>query len=145
VQQILRPLIPFYWQDYRDEKCKKAGLPVEAMWDYDAAQGIYIPPTPQHPRQRPTPHYDALTLEDQSRVNDMYRKLRRIWSNAKNDSLGLYNHLTVAALSTNPDKSVFVTSDRGFLKASVLPQLRALGFKGEIMRPYDAVQFLTGC
>lgn len=143
IHTILRPKIPFDWHDFRDAECIRADLPLQALAEYDLAQkGFYIPPTPQHPRQRPTPYYDALPPEGQAQVRALYQRLQRVWHNAKNDSLGLYNHLTVAAHTAHPERSVFVTSDKHFLAATKLAKLRALGFRGEILTPDKAVEFL---
>lgn len=143
VHHIVHPTIPFYWYDYRDAECVRAGLSAQAMVEYDQVEmGMYIPPTPQHPQQMPTPHFDALNPVEQAQVKNLHEQLRRTWNNAKNDSLGLHNHLTVAACTTHPEWSVFVTSDNHFLKASKLAKLSASGFKGEILRPHDAVTFL---
>jgi hypothetical protein len=143
VHAILFPRIPFYWYSFRDDECTRVGLSLIGMAEYDSAQmHDYIPPTPQHPQQRLTPHYDALSPEEQTQVQYLHRRLQRTWHNAKNDALGLYNHLTLVAHTAHPERSVFVTSDHHFLKASVLPRLRALGFKGEILSPDKAVEFL---
>ncbi len=66
----------------------------------------------------------------------------RVWGNAKNDALGFYNHLTLAWYTTHNEHSVFVTSDHNFLRSTKLEALRALGWRGEILQPADAVRFL---
>lgn len=143
IHHILFPKIPFYWDDFRDAQCACAGLPVQAIAEYDLSQRpFYIPLTPHHPRKAPTPHFDALSTEEQLRVQDLHRRLKHIWHNAKNDALGLYNHLTTAAYTNHPEWSVFVTDDKNFLKPAKLTQMRALGFKGEILPPGETVSFL---
>lgn len=143
VHEIVHWEIPFQWRDYRDRECQKAGLSLEALREYDSADmGTYIPPTPHHPSQKPTPTFDALDETQQEQVRQFHEKRRRKWNNAKNDSLGLYCHLTVAAHMHHPEWSVFVTSDDHFLASTKLPAFRKLGFRGEILRPAEAVNFL---
>lgn len=143
VHLILRPSIPYRWYDYRNAECERAGVPVQAMAEYDFAQmHFYIPPTPQHPKNPPTPHYDALNPEDQACLRDLYTKLHRKWHNAKNDALGFYNHVTVAAHTTHPEWAVFVTRDAHFLAPTKLTALRALGYLGQILPPAQALAFL---
>ncbi len=145
LHQILFPNVPFSWYEFRDTQCGHAGLPLDAMAEYELAQDllyIYIPPTPRHPQQPPTPHLDALTPEEQAKVRELYQELKSNWHNAKNDAIGLYNHLTVAAHTSHAEWSVFVSNDRNFRKATKLPKIRAMGFRGEILPPAEAVAFL---
>lgn len=145
IHDILFPNVSFAWFDYRDRECARAGLPITGMAEYDLAQmHAYIPPTPLHPREMPMPHYDALDANQQAQMKELHRRLRRTWDNAKNDALGLYNHLTIAAYTAHPDQSVFVTSDKNFLKPTKHARLRAAGFRGEILRPAEAMIFLNG-
>lgn len=69
-------------------------------------------------------------------------RLAQTWMNAKNDALGLYNHLTQAANTNHPEHAVFVTNDCNFRKQTKLDALRKLGFQGEILLPDQAVTFL---
>lgn len=144
LHHIMFPQIPFLWNESRDVRCARAGLPPMAMAEYELAQDpYYIPLTPRHPPQPPTPRYDALTPDEQTQIQDLYVRIKRKWHNAKNDSLGLYAHLTTAAETMHPEWSVFVTSDEDdFLKPTKLRQIRAMGFRSGILRPVEAVAFL---
>jgi hypothetical protein len=145
MHSIVRPTIPFSWYSYRDHKGASAGVSAEALAEYDfASMHNFIPPKPQHPAMARPSVFDQLSPEQQQQVRQLHKSLRRNWRNAKNDSLGLYNHLTAAAHTTHPEWSVFVTSDGDFLGPTKLDDLRALGFPGEILRPAAAVAFLRG-
>ena len=75
-------------------------------------------------------------------MHDLHKRLYRRWMNAKNDALGLYSHLTNTVHTTYPERAVFVTNDRDFLRQTKLVALRELGFPGEILPPAQAVTFL---
>lgn len=143
IHEILFPTIPFMWRDYRAREGARAGLSARAMAEYDHAQmGMYIPPTPSHPRRPPTPTYDALIPNEQDRLRAAHEKFARTWHNRKCDALGLYNHLTLAWHTNHPAHAVFVTSDRNFRKTTKLAALRNLGLMGEVLSPAEAVRFL---
>ncbi len=56
--------------------------------------------------------------------------------------MGLYNHLTLAWHTNRPEHAVVVTSDRDFLRPTRREALRTLGYRGQILRPAEAVDFL---
>jgi hypothetical protein len=103
---------------------------------------LYIPPPAQAPAQRPTPALDALDQTEQEALRATLNDLHRIWTNVKNDALGLYNHITLASYTTYPERAVFVTSDRNFRKKTKLLALRQLGLRSEILPPAEAVTFI---
>ncbi len=145
IHHILFPNIPFSWVEYRDQECASHGIvdtKREALIELNR-QDLYIPYFwPQAPAQLPTPALDALGQREREEVRDLYKRLHRRWMNAKNDALGLYNHLTQAAHATHPEQAVFVTNDRNFLRRTKLAALRELGFPGEILPPAEAVVFV---
>ncbi len=61
----------------------------------------------------------------------------------KNDTLGLYTHLTHAMETTCPEHSIFVTSDKDLLKQTTLQTLRLFKFRGQILHPAEAVAYLS--
>lgn len=143
VHAILFPNIPFMWRDYLERETTRNGIAWQAMEEFDAAEsGFYIPPSPQSPSRRPTPAYDALSSEEQARARSVRAECQRVWRNAKNDALGFHSHLTVAWHTSHPEWAVFVTCDGNFHKQTKLAALRALGYRGKILRPRDAVVFL---
>ncbi len=142
IHHILRPSMPHSWCAYRDREGAAACVSVEALADYDfASMHKFIPQTPQYPEMAKPSAYDLLSPEQQE-IRQLHERLRRQWHNAKNDSSGLYIHLSRVQMTAYPERAVFVTTDKHFLRATVLPQLRALGLKGEILRPREAVAFL---
>jgi hypothetical protein len=144
IHRILFPGVPFSWFEYRDQECARrniVGIQREALIELDA-RDFYIPYSPQAPAQLPTPALDGLGQTEREEVYDLYKRLHRRWMNAKNDALGLYSHLTHAAYTTYPERAVFVTNDRDFLRPTKLMALRALGFPGEVLRPVEAIAFL---
>lgn len=144
VHAILFPNIPFMWRDYLEREAGRNGVAWQAMEEYDAAEaGFYIPPTPQSPPRRPTPAYDALGAEGQARVRSVRAECQRVWRNAKNDALGFHSHLTLAWHTSHQEWAVFVSSDGNFHKQTKLAKLSALGYRGRILRPRDAVVFLS--
>ncbi len=146
VHQILFPNIPSWWYDYRDQECTRldiVGTRRKALAELDALSlGRYIPPTPQAPQRQPTPALDTLEQTEQEALRATLNRLIKTWMNAKNDSMGLYNHLTRAVNTTYPERAVFVTSDHNFRKLTKLSALRQLGFRGEILPPAEAVAFI---
>jgi hypothetical protein len=143
IHAILFPTLPFSLQDYLAQEAEKQGIPLRAMAEYNAAETyIYIPPTPQSPTRRPTPTSDALNPEQQERVRVLHARCVRVWDNAKGDALGLHAHITHVWHTTRRELSVFVTSDRNFLKPAKIAAIRALGFPGQILPPAEAVTFL---
>jgi hypothetical protein len=144
IHQILFPNIPFTWFKYRDQECSRLGIvdmKHKALMELDA-RDLYIPYSPQAPAQMPTPALDALEQTEREEVLNLYARLCRVWMNAKNDSLGLYNHLTQAVNTTHPERAIFVTNDRNFRKQTRLAALSELGFHGEILPPAEAVAFV---
>jgi hypothetical protein len=146
IHTILFPNIPFSWVKYCDQEHERLGiigLKREALLELEAARWeIYIPPSPQAPAQRPTPALEALEQVEREELHAILKRMNRTWWRAKNDALGLYNHLTQAAHTTHPEHAVFVTSDGNFRKRTKLAALRQLGFRGEIMPPAEAVAFI---
>lgn len=145
LHEILFPTIPFDWHVYRERESKQLGLieaQREAMIELDNAR-YYIPPTPSHPMQMPTPAFDSLTTQQREEVITVRKRLSRTWMNAKNDALGLYNHLTNTWHTNHRDLAVFVTYDRNFRKESRSTALKKLGYFGEILTPEEAVNFLS--
>jgi hypothetical protein len=137
------PQIPFYWRDYLDQQCMKRGIEGtkrDALIEIDNKKSPYIPSSPQAPQQYPTPFLDRLKQEEREELSKLYEKFLRNWMNKKNDALGLYNHLTNAVHTTYPDQSIFVTCDNHFLKKT--EAIRRCGYRGEILRPADAVAFI---
>ena len=63
--------------------------------------------------------------------------------NAKNDALGLYNHLTQTWHTNHRNYAVFVTNDRNFRKETRRTALQKLGYFSEILTPEEAVTFLS--
>lgn len=131
------------------ERRNIVGIEREALIELDMLRTVlYIPPTPQAPRQPPTPALDALSPERREELSGILTKMADVWMNVKNDALGLYNHVTHAVHTTVPEKAVFVTSDKNFkkysnvLKRSNWERLQALGFPGYIMEPQEAVAYL---
>ena len=145
IHQILFPAIPFAWPEYLDQECARRGIvgtKREALIELDS-QDMYIPFSPQAPAQLPTPELDALEQTEREEVRALWKRLHRRWMNAKNDALGLYNHLTQAVHTTHPEQAVFVTNDRDdFLKQAKLEALRQCGFRGKILPPAEAVAFI---
>ena len=92
--------------------------------------------------QPPTPALDTLEQAEREELRALCEQLHWEWANKKNDALGFYNHLTQAAHTTYPERSVFVTNDRNFRKKTKLAELRKLGFRGEILLPAAAVAFI---
>jgi hypothetical protein len=146
IHQSLFPTIPFHWPAYLVQECEKLKLTEiqrQALAELQRSQdGFYIPPNPYAPARPPAPTWDALDPEQQEYLHNWLKRWQRTWQNAKNDALGLYNHLTTAVHTTNPDQAIFVTNDRNFHKESRRAALRRLRFPGEIMRPPEAVAFL---
>ena len=144
VHRILFPDVPFRWFEYRDQECARqniVGIKRKALIELDARR-FYIPSSPQAPAQFPTPALDTLGPTEREEVSKLHKHLQRRWMNAKNDTLGLYSHLTNAVHTTYPERAVFVTNDDNFFKQTKVAALRTLGFPGEILRPVDAVAFL---
>jgi hypothetical protein len=83
-----------------------------------------------------------LDPEQQVQIQELRATCSRRWENAKNDALGFYNHLTLAWYTSHAEHSVFVTSDGNFRRTTKLAALRALGWRGEILPPADAVRYL---
>ena len=146
VHQILFPSVPLDWHEYRDQEYKRLGITGtrrEALIELESLRrGIYIPPSPQAPMQRPTPALDMLEETERDELRAIYENLFRKWMNKKNDALGLYHHITQALHTTHPKYAVFVTNDGNFHKENKLAALRKLGFPGEILRPAEAVAFI---
>jgi hypothetical protein len=138
IHQILFPEVLFSWVEYRDQECARrniVGIKREALLELNAQdlKGAI---------QIPKPALDSLGPVEQEEVYTLQKQLDRRWMNAKNDALGLYSHLTHAAHTTYPERAVFVTNDRDFLRRTKLVALRELGFPGEILRPTEVVAFL---
>ncbi len=144
VHEILCPTIPFSWFEYRDRECERRGMSRAAMAELDQERwvGSYIRPSPDAPARRPTPALDALSPEEREELRILHARLNRIWSNEKNDALGLYNHITQAWHTTHPEHAVFVTSDGGFLRAQRREALQRLGYHGQLLPPGRAVEYL---
>ncbi len=137
------PNIPFQWRNYLDQECAKRGIvgtKREVLFEIDNSKRPYIPSSPQAPQQYPTPLLGTLMQGEREELVNLYEKLSRNWMNKKNDTLGLYNHLTNAVHTTYPDQSIFVTCDRHFLNK--IATIRRCGFRGEILAPGDAVSFI---
>lgn len=146
IHQCLFPAIPFRWHDYLAQECTKLKLTEvqgRALAELQRSQnGFYIPPNPQAPPRPPTPTWDALDAEQQEYLQSWLKKWQRTWHNAKNDALGLYNHLTNAVHTAHPELAVFVTNDANFYKESRRAAFKRYHFPGEILRPPEAVAFL---
>src|SRR6266404_2874975 len=131
VHQILFPTVPFYWYNYRDQEYKRLGITGtrrEALLELESLRwGIYIPPSPRAPMQRPTPALDTLEETERDELRTICENLFRKWMNKKNDAIGLYNHITQALHTTHPEHAVFVTNDGNFHKENKLAALRKLG------------------
>jgi hypothetical protein len=143
IHYAMFPNIPFYWHDYLDQQCRKldiVGTRKEALIELDNKKSPYIPRSPQVPQQRPTPALDTLEQDEQEKLSVIYKELSSKWMNKKNDALGLYNHLTNAVHTTYPEQSIFVTCDNHF--HNKIAPIRRCGFRGEILRPADAVAFI---
>lgn len=139
IHQILFPEVPFLWVEYRNKKCKECGVEEaqqEALLELEN-QDEY-----KHHTLLPTPTFDSLEQAEQEKVRSLYEQLPRKWRNKKNDSLGLYHHLTQAVYTNHPEQSVFVTNDDNFFKQTKVAALRELGFPGRILHPADAIAFL---
>jgi hypothetical protein len=138
IHTILFPNMPFSWAAYRDrETTDLTDTQKQALLELEVKRfgGIYIPPLP-------TPALDALSSTEREELAKRLAELHRRWFNAKNDALGLYNHISLAWHTAHPEYSVFVTSDGNFRKRTKLEALRALRFRGEILPPAEAVTFL---
>jgi hypothetical protein len=145
IHQILFPNIPFFWFEYLAQEAARHGMAAtkqKALMELDASFRMYIPPSPHAPMKRPTPTFDMLEQTEQEELRDLRKQLLRKWRNAKNDALGLYNHLTQAVNTTYPEQAVFVTNDRNFRTQTRLAALRACHFRGEILPPEKAITFL---
>ncbi len=146
VHQILFPNIPFSWVEYCEQEYTRlgiVGIRRKAIDELDALRwDTYIPPSPQALAQRPTPALDTLEQAEREELHAILKRMNRTWWRAKNDALGLYNHLTLAAYTTYPEWAVFETSDRNFRKRTKLLALRQLGLRGEILPPAEAVAFI---
>lgn len=143
LHSVLFPQIPFYWRDYLDQQCAKRGIigtRREAIFELDNKKLPYIPHSPQAPQEWPTPAFDTFQQDEQEALAIIFEEIYRKWGNKKNDSLGLYNHLTNAVHTTYPDQSIFVTCDRHFLNK--IAAIRRCGFRGEILGPGEAVSFI---
>lgn len=145
IHYAMVPNIPFHWREYLDQQCTKKGIVGtrrEGLIELDNKMHLpYIPYSPQAPRQRPTPALDTLDQDEIEILSDLYLDLHDRWGNAKNDTLGLYNHLTNAVHTTYPDQSIFITSDKRHFLNKIGSILRC-GFRGEILPPADAVAFI---
>ena len=146
IHNIFFPNIPFSWYEYREQECERRsiqGIRRQALIELDALRwGGYIPPTRHAPMQPPTPALNTLAMAEQEDLRVLQEELHEEWANKKNDALGFYAHLTRAAHTTHPEYSVFVTNDGNFHRRTKLVELRQLGFRGEILRPAEAVTFL---
>jgi hypothetical protein len=146
IHQILFPNIPFRWSEYLDQECIRrniVGKKRQAFIELDQARyGIYIPPTPQAPTKRPSPTLDTLDTNEQEELHTLNNDLHRTWMNAKNDALGFFHHLTQSVHTIYPERAIFVTSDRNFLKQTKLVALKQCGYRGKILRPGDAIDFI---
>jgi hypothetical protein len=139
IHAILSPNIDFYWQDYRAKNVKDLPLPQrQAIGELE--RSLYgmtrIPPYPM-------PAFDALGEQEQVQLRTLLETLNRNWFNAKNDSQGLYNHISASTHTRHPDKALFVTSDGNFFKAKRRAALQKLGLAGQILRPAEAVAVLA--
>ena len=145
IHTILFPNIPFSWVEYYDQQLMLLDIQdtrQKALIELNR-QNMYLPIfSPQAPAQLPTPVFDSLEQAEQEEVRRLYKQLHQRWMNAKNDALGLYNHLSQAAHTTYPEQAVFVTNDRNFLKQTRTDALRKLHFPGKILRPTEAIAFL---
>jgi hypothetical protein len=144
IHYAMFPNIPFHWREYLDQQCTKLGIVgtrKEALIELDKKKLPYIPYSPQAPQQWPTPALDTLEQDEKETLSVFYEDIYNRWGNAKNDAVGLYNHLTNAVHTTYPDQSIFVTCDkRHFLNK--IATIRRCGFRGEILRPVDALPSL---
>jgi len=133
---ILHPNIPFMWAAYRDRESERLGIPRAVVYEIERERmGVLYPP-------RPTPALDSLSPQERERVRGLLHDLEGRWWNAKNDEEGFYNHLTLAWHTRCPEHAVFVTSDRHFLRAARREAFRSLGYRGHILRPAEAVDYL---
>jgi len=138
------PNIPFRWHEYLEDQCTERGIigtRKAAIFELDNKKLPYIPPSPQAPQEWPTPALDTLEQDQQNEVSVTYEDIRDKWGNKKNDSLGLYNHLTNAVHTTYPDQSIFVTCDKKHF-LNKIEAIRRCGFRGEILEPAKAVAFI---
>jgi hypothetical protein len=143
IHYAIFPTIPFHWRDNLHQQCAERGIEgrrLEALIELDNKRRPYIPHSPQALQQRPTPALDTLEQDELEELSDIYMRLHWNWMNKKNDALGLYNHLTNAIHTTYPDQSIFVTCDKHFFNKD--KAIRQCGFRGEILRPADAVAFI---
>ncbi len=143
IHSAMFPTIPFYWYDYLEQQCAERniiGTRKAAIFELDDKKSPYIPHSPQAPQEWPTLALDTLEQDEREALAIIFEEIYRKWGNKKNDSLGLYNHLTNAVHTTFPDQSIFVTCDRHFHKK--IAAIHRCGFRGEILRPADAVAFI---
>jgi hypothetical protein len=100
IHVILFPNIPFSWFAYRHRETADLTDTVEqALLELeDLRHGpIRIPPLP-------TPALDGLADDEREHLRARLERLHRTWLNAKNDALGLYNHLTLAWYTAQPSR-----------------------------------------
>lgn len=143
IHHAMFPNIAFRWREYLDQQCMKLsieGTRKDALIELDNKGLPYFPDSPQAPQRRPTPTLDSLEQDVLVELSDLYLNFHYKWGNAKNDSLGLYNHLTHAVQTAYPDQSIFLTNDNNFHKK--IAAIRRCGFRGEILRPAEAVAFI---
>jgi hypothetical protein len=139
IYSILFPNRPFMWREYRHNECDKLGLTelqYRAVLELDSVRWITsVPP-------RNTPALDMLPEGEKENLRQVVERLVKEWFNAHNDAQGFYTHLTLAWYTVHPEYAVFVTSDKNFRKQTKIIALRGLGYRGEILRPDEAVLFL---
>ena len=144
IHHALFPNVPFDWYEYRDQVYERrgiVGIKREALIELEF-QDIYIPYSPEASARMLTSALDALEQTERKKLSALWKELDENWMNAKNDALGLYIHLTRATHTTHPEQAVFVTNDRNFRKQTKLKALRRCGYRGEILRPAEAADFI---
>lgn len=151
--------VRFDRRHFLDEECARLGITDSEKKAFDELNflrhGMYIPPTPQSPRQYPTPTFDALPPQRREELGSILTELDDTWKNKKNDALGLYNHVTHAVHTSVPEHAVFVTSDKHFKRRhrvrrngkvaelGVWELLKERGIPGHLMTPEEAADYLS--
>lgn len=151
--------VDFGWHAYRDRECERLGIigiDWQALRELDDIR-IHgnIPVSPLNPFGRQTPALDNVCLQQRQRLESILNTIHDSWMNAKNDALGLYNHMTHAFHTSVPEHAVFVTSDKGFkrhiwtqvngkrVQKTAWDILKERGFPGQLLTPEEAVDYLS--
>lgn len=140
IHTILHPEMPFMWHVYRQSACENHHLTETQVQALLELETLHWGPT--RIPLCPTPGLDALSNDEREGLAKFLERLNRRWFNAKNDAEGIHIHITLAWHTTHPEHSVFVTSDKRLRTETKRAALRALGYRGEILPPADAITFL---